>query len=95
MPKSINPILAEVTTYRSFSTVAFFDTPKDATPQDCLEVTEKLINQAYYTLSSAIQEVDGGVRIRLEAVLDTLLRASQSLDMLDIAKAVTMAQVED
>ena len=97
MPKIINPIYATVTTYRSNSTTAFFDTPTDATPQDCLEVTDRLIDQATAILGGALSDTNLSTHtlLQLQAVKDTLRRASQTLDMLDIEKAVLMAQREE
>ncbi|OUY09028.1 hypothetical protein [Acinetobacter populi] len=94
--QSIHAIRATVTTYRSNSAVAFFDTPKDATPQDCKEITAKLIDQA----RSVIQGIDKDspdtdwLFIQLELIDSLLAQASCSIDMLDIAEAVAMAQVE-
>lgn len=95
--QSIHAIRATVTTYRSNSTVAFFDTPKDATPQDCKEVTAKLINQARAVLLSIDHhEPDTDwLFIQLELIDNLLLQASCSANMLNIAQAVEMAQVED
>ena len=56
MPKIINPIYATVTTCRSNSTTAFFDAPTDATPQDCKEVTAKLLKRAVAILNGVLLE---------------------------------------
>lgn len=92
--KNINVAKATITTHRSNSTSTFFDAPTDATPQDCLEVTGRLIDQARAILNCALcdESLSLDTVLQLQAVRDNLYRASQSLDMLDIAKAVEMAQ---
>ena len=97
MPKIINPIYATVTTYRSNSTTAFFIAPTDATPQDCKEVTAKLLKRAVAILNGVLvdETLAMDTLLQLETVRDTLHSASQSLHLLDIEKAVLMAQREE
>ncbi|RZG46972.1 hypothetical protein [Acinetobacter wuhouensis] len=94
--QNINAVKATVTTHRSNSIISFFDTPKDATPQDCLVVADSLIDQATAILNCALfdENLSLDTLLQLQAVRDNLYRASQSLDMLDIAKAVEIALVE-
>lgn len=95
MPK-INPLYATVTTHRSNSTSAFFNNPTDATPQDCKEVTAKLIDQARSVLRGIDKDKPDTdwLFIQIELLDDLLANASLSMNLLDIAKAVAMAQVE-
>ena len=97
MPKIINPIYATVTTNRSLSPVKFFNAPTDATPQDCKEVTAKLLKRAVAILNGVLldETLAMDTLLQLETVRDTLHSASQSLHLLDIEKAVLMAQREE
>lgn len=96
MNKSINPIKATVTTYRSQSAVSFFDAPQDATPQDCLTVTSKLLNQSTAVLYGVLNagNLPSDTVLQIQSVLDGLQRAGLALSMVDIDQAVKMATRE-
>ncbi len=93
--KNIHAINAMATTYRSNSPTAFFDTPKDATPQDCKGITGVLLNQAYYVLSAIDLDADKPTALaQIEVVSNLLLQAKIANDALSIEKAISMAQLE-
>lgn len=87
-----NNICATVTTHRSNNTASFFVSPDDATPQDCKDVSIQLIGQAFAILKGIDREdLEGFAGKQIEAVQDILVRASEALELLDIQKAVAMA----
>ena len=93
--QNINAVKATVTTHRSNSTSAFFELPKDATPQDCKEITAQLISQAHALITTLNFEVDQGTAlVQMEVISNLLLQAGLANDMIDIQQAVNMALVE-
>lgn len=89
-----NNIGATVTTHRSNNTASFFVSPDDATPQDCRNVSIQLVGQAFAILQGIDRnDLDGFAGKQVEAVQDILVRATEALELLDIQKAVTMANV--
>ncbi|WP_278345338.1 hypothetical protein [Acinetobacter sp. 16] len=89
-----NNIRATVTTHRSNNTASFFISPDDATPQDCRNVSIQLVGQAFAILQGIDRnDLDGFAGKQVEAVQDILVRATEALELLDIQKAVTMANV--
>ncbi len=87
-----NHILPTVTTHRSNTTASFFISPDDATPQDCKEVSTQLVGQALAILHGIDPvNLDGFAEIQVTAVQDILVRAIQALELLDIQKAITIA----
>ena len=97
MPKIINPVYASGTTYGSIAQVKGVNAPTDNTPQDCKEVTAKLLKRAVAILNGVLvdESLAMDTFLQLETVRDTLHSASQSLHLLDIEKAVLMAQREE
>lgn len=89
-----NLICATATTHRSTNTASFFISPDDATPQDCRNVSIQLVGQAFAILQGIDRnDLDGFAGKQVEAVQDILVRATEALELLDIQKAVTMANV--
>lgn len=89
-----NLICATATTHRSNNTASFFISPYDATPQDCRNVSIQLVGQAFAILQGIDRnDLDGFAGKQVEAVQDILVRATEALELLDIQKAVTMANV--
>lgn len=87
-----NLICATATTHRSNNTASFFISPDDATPQDCRNVSIQLVGQAFAILQGIDRnDLDGFAGKQVEAVQDILVRATEALELLDIQKAVTMA----
>lgn len=83
-------------TYRSYSTVTFFDAPLNATAQDCLTVTSKLLNQSTAVLCGVLNagNLPSDTVLQIQSVLDGLQRAGLALSMVDIDQAVKMATRE-
>lgn len=96
---SIQKIRSTVTTHRSNSTAAFFDLPTDATPQDCKEISIRLIEQCRAVLLSIYNTPANQERlsVQLELMDSLLFQATNIVEMIDIEKAVDMAitQVEE
>lgn len=96
MPNSISLVRATVTTHRSNSTASFFDRPQDATPQDCREISGKLICQAQAILGGINLNTDQDMtRLQLETIKNLLVQAYYANNMINIAQAVLMAQREE
>ena len=89
--QNIHPAYAAVTTHRSNSTATFFDLPKDATPQDCKEITGKLLTNAHAVLSAVNLDGQSIAKYQINAVLDLLIQAAYANDLLNIEQAVLMA----
>ena len=96
MPKIINPVYATVTTHRSNSPSAFFDISTDAIPQDCKEITGRLLGQAQAILKGVDLDLDIGItEIQLQAIDNLLSLAFAAHEKIDIEQAVLMAQREE
>ena len=89
----IQKIRSTVTTHRSNSTAAFFDLPTDATPQDCKEISIRLIEQCRAVLLSIYNTLDNQSRlsVQLELMDSLLFQATNIVEMIEIEKAVDMA----
>ena len=96
MPNSIQKIRSTVTTHRSNSTAAFFDLPTDATPQDCKEISIRLIEQCRAVLVNIYNSPKDQERLsaQLELMDSLLFQATNTVKLIDIEKAVDMAMVQ-
>ncbi|MCH7328967.1 hypothetical protein [Acinetobacter modestus] len=97
MPNTNNLVSASSTTFRSNSPATFFDKPKDATPQDCKEVAQTLVDQARSVLA-VINKQDPDTDwlfIQIGLIQNLLSQASAAMYMLDLDQVVLMTQREE